>query len=92
VLKYSAHMAKEFGIPAALFKAKTAEFRKKHEIIVASEQVVLSDEQIEEEDLLSEEVTELFNSKILGYQKDYYDVQGDVTTEKKKKKEKPGNA
>jgi len=43
-------MAKEFGIPAPLFVAKTSEFRKKHEVIVASDQVWLSDEQFEEDD------------------------------------------
>jgi glutathione peroxidase-family protein len=35
--KYATHMAKEFGLPAPLFKAKTSEIRKKHDKIVDSE-------------------------------------------------------
>lgn len=84
-------MSKELGIPSTLYSAKANELRRKHEEIVSCDQVWLSDEMPENENMDSE-VTELFNSKVLGYEKDFTDETVDITTEKKKNKEKPGNA
>lgn len=53
--------------------------------------MILSDE-CDEEDNFSDKERDLFNSKVLGYQKDYLDTIEDIEHEKQKPKEKPGNS
>ena len=53
--------------------------------------MVMSDE-CDEEDNFSDKERDLFNSKVLGYQKDYLDTIEDIELEKNKAKEKPGNS
>jgi hypothetical protein len=83
-------MSKDFGIPPTLFHAKQIEFRRKHEKVHKTEELWLSDEQPENEEL-SNEIVDMFNKKILGFKQDYIDETEDITTEGNKK-EKPGNA
>ena len=51
----------------------------------------LSDEN-DEDEAFSDQERDLFNQKILGYQKDYTDEIVDIEHEKQKSKEKPGNS
>lgn len=53
--------------------------------------MVMSDEQPDDDEDLSQEVVDMFNKKILGYKQDYIEETEDMTHEKKGK-EKPGNA
>jgi len=89
--KFADHMGKELGIPASLYMQKSSQLRSQHQQIVDCDQVWLSDEVLANDDMLDPEVTDLFNTKVLGYEKDYTDVQEDVTKESSKK-EKPGNS
>jgi hypothetical protein len=77
----SESLAKEAGIPSDLFMAKTKEFRRKHDQVIAAEQMINSDE-CDEEDNFSDKERDLFNSKVLGYQKDYLDTIEDIEHEK----------
>lgn len=72
-------LSKDSGIPTDIFRAKTIEFRRQYEEAVDTERMMLSDENDEvEPDTFSDKEKELFNSKILGYSKDYSDEIVDI--------------
>lgn len=93
VSRHAQAMAKELGIPPQMYHVKAREFRRRHQEILDAEFIELSDEGDDPPEFSQEDV-ELYNQKLLGYQKDYSDQIEDIQTEGKKKpsKEKPGNA
>ena len=54
-------MAKEFEIPEQLFEVQTSITRKKHANLVVAEEVWLSDEQPDTDQIMSKEIKEIFN-------------------------------
>ena len=75
-------------MPVDMFHQKSHDLRRNHEKKIKMEQILLSDECPEIDDEISKETSDLFNSRVLGFQKDYIDEAEDITHSK----EKPGNS
>ena len=81
-------MAKEAGIPPALFKEKSADFRQKHYEKLENEMILLSEEEFEEETLSQTEI-EFINQRVLGYREkqNYEPMTEEKMAEMQKKEE-----
>lgn len=88
VQQHDSSMAKEFNIPADVFHTKSKELRNAYQAKIKIEQVILSDECLDIDEELTKETTELFNSRVLGFSKDYIEETEDMPPNK----EKPGNS
>ena len=81
-------MAKEAGITPALFKEKSAEFRRNHHEKVENELILLSEEEYQEESLSAAEI-DFINQRVLGYREkqNYEPMTEEKMAEMQKKEE-----
>ena len=75
-----ATLARGVGLPVNLFKKKKREFRERNNNLLQQSLMYLSDE-LEETDTLNEKQKQFMNEKVLGYQKDYTQMEDMETIE-----------